>query len=378
MSLPSFGELCAACALLGCAYLLLTIGVTLFWRRRQRLPAPRAEAVTVLRPLHGSEPRLADCVSSFLIQSYEGPIQLVMGIQDPCDAALPVAQAIEARFPAASVIAIENAEHGTNAKISNLINMERAAAHEILIAADSDILARPDHIGQTVALLQKPGVGAVSVLYHGEAAAGFWSSLSAASINTHFLPNVLVALALHLAKPCFGSTIALRRTTLGAIGGFQAFANQLADDYAIGEAVRAAGFTVEIGLFSAAHICSEESARDLLSHQLRWARTIRSIDPAGHVGSFIANPFAVACVGIAAGNGSCFGIAAIALGLRLALCQAIERRFKLGAQDFWFLPLTDCLAFAVYLSSFFGTAVTWKRSEYSILSNGTLARNRRG
>ena len=116
------------------------------------------------------------------------------------------------------------------------------AKHDILIAVDSDILAPPDYLEQVAALLQKPGAGGVSVLYYGELAGPVWSRFAALCINTHFLPNVMVGTALGLAKPCFGSTIAVKREVLERIGGFEAFADQLADDYAIGAAVRKAGF----------------------------------------------------------------------------------------------------------------------------------------
>lgn len=375
--MPSPGEICAACAALGCLYLVLAIGVTVFMKPWGE--ASRPEAVTLLKPLHGSEPGLAECLGSFCRQTYVAPIQFIFGVKDADDAALAAVNEIMAKFPALDAnIVIGARAHGANAKISNLINMQPAAAHEILIASDSDIRVGPDYVERIAGLLQKSGVGAVSVLYHGEPASGLWSRLSANSINTHFLPNVLVGLALKLAKPCFGSTIALRKETLEAVGGFRAFVNQLADDYAIGEAVRATGQSVEIGLFSVAHMCGEQSARELFEHQLRWARTIRNIDLPGYLGSFIAHPFAIASLGIVAGDGSCIGIAAVALCLRLALCKAVERTFQAGAQDYWLVPITDWLAFTVYIWSFFGSGVTWKHSEYSVLRDGTLVRNRRG
>ena len=102
------------------------------------------------------------------------------------------------------------------------------------------------------------------------------------AINSHFLPNVLVGLKLGLAEPCFGSTIALRRETLARIGGFEAFADQLADDYAIGMAVRRLGLRVVIPPISSSATSATTGAfADLVRHELRAARTIRSIDPVG-------------------------------------------------------------------------------------------------
>jgi ceramide glucosyltransferase len=370
------GEICAAVACLGCLYLGAAILFVLFRPRAGNAPAA-PEPVTILKPLYGEEPRLAECLASFCVQDYSAPVQIVAGLHDGADGALPVASRVKARFPDIDIaVAVDGAAHGTNAKISNLINMQGAASHDILIAADSDILAPPDYLRNVVGLLQKPGAGAVTVLYTGEAAGPVWSKFASLGVNTHFLPNVLVGLALGLAKPCFGSTIALRRKTLEAIGGFEAFANQLADDYAMGAAVRKLGLTVEIGPSSVAHICHEESFLDLLRHQLRWARTVRSIDLPGYLGSFVAHPFALAALGAAAGNGACIALAALAIALRIGLCKAVERSFKLGRQDYWLLPVADLLAFAVFAWSLCGTSISWKRATYDVLADGTLIDSR--
>jgi hopanoid biosynthesis associated glycosyl transferase protein HpnI len=174
--------------------------------------------------------------------------------------------------------------HGANRKVSNLINMTPPIRHDIVILADSDIRVAPDYLARVIAALQQPGVGAVTCLYHGVAVSGPWSRLGALFINAHFLPSVVLGLASGLAQPCFGSTIALKRSTLDAIGGFAAFADRLDDDYAIGAAVRERGNVVAIPPFTVAHLCNEASLTELWRHELRWARTIRNIAPLGHAG----------------------------------------------------------------------------------------------
>ncbi len=376
----SLAAVCCAAAALGCVYLAVAIVAVHFLRtssRRQATAVP--EPVTILKPLHGAEPRLTECLRSFCRQVYGAPVQIVFGLRDASDPALAIAKGIKADLPSLdAAIKIDPAQHGTNAKISNLINMYEAARHDILVIADSDILVSEDHITNTVALLQKPGTGAVSVLYYGVPAHGGWAELSAQYINTHFLPNVIAGLALGLAHPCFGSTIALRRETLQRIGGFEAFANLLADDYAMGAAVRKAGLSVKIGAFAAAHICHEESAQSFFRHQLRWARTIRSADPIGYAGSVIGHPFAIACLGVLLGDGTCLGIGAAALLLRGLLAKTVERKFKTGPARLWLLPITDLICFGVYAVSFAGNAVSWKKARYDVLRDGTLSESRRG
>ncbi len=163
----------------------------------------------------------------------------------------------------------------------------------MIVLADSDMLVGRDYLDRVVAALERPGVGAVTCLYRGIAVPGIWSRLATQWIDFHFLPSVVVGMALGLAKPCFGSTIALRRDTLERIGGFMAFKDRLADDYAIGEAVRGLGLSVAVPRdLVLGHTCTAASFGALLRQELRWSRTIRSLDPAGFVGSAVTHPIA--------------------------------------------------------------------------------------
>ena len=120
------------------------------------------------------------------------------------------------------------------------------ASHDLIVMSDSDIRVAASYLENVISALEEPGVGMVSCLYCGVPAAGFWSRLAAEGINSHFLPNALVGLRLGFAKPCFGATIALQRELWPEIGGFEAFADQLADDYGMGMAVRRLGLGVVI------------------------------------------------------------------------------------------------------------------------------------
>src|SRR5690242_20397056 len=127
--------------------------------------------------------------------------------------------------------------------------------------------------------------------------------MAALSANVHFLPNVIAGVALGLARPCFGATIAMTRDTLWRIGGFAAFADQLWDDYAIGDAVRAAGYTVAVAPFAVGHVHTDATARQLAESQVRQVCTIKSIDPIGHAGSIVTHPFPLALIAVALGGG---------------------------------------------------------------------------
>ena len=370
---------CYLAALVGSAYALLAIWAA---RRFVRAPRPARPAtyppVTILKPLHGAEPDLYANLVSFCRQQYPAPVQVVFGVSDASDPAVAVVRKLIADFPERELELVVNARrHGTNAKVSNLINMQAAARHEIIAIVDSDIAVSPDYLETVTAHLSQPGVGVVTCLYRGAAAGQIWSRLAAAGIDYQFLPNVLVGLKLGLATPCFGSTIALTKATLAKLGGLQAVADQLADDYQLGMAARRAGLRVAIPPFIVTHVCAERSLRELLLHEIRWARTIRAVDPLGFAGLGIIYAVPLALIGFALGGlAPAALIVALALACRFALQAELHRLFELGPlwNIFWIGPVRDVLSFVVFVASFFGRSVEWRGHRYGVRANSTLAR----
>ena len=371
------GNLCVAAATIGCVYALVAGVLALRFVHRPRhsaeLPQP---SVTILKPLCGQEPDLLARLLGFAHQSYAGATQIVFGSQHRTDPALDAVKRLQALRPdVAADVATEPRGFGSNRKVSNLINMMPLVRNDVIVLSDSDIEVGPTYLSDVVAELQKPGVGAVTCLYHGIAGEGLWSRLSAMSINTYFLSNVVVARSMGLAQPCFGATIAMRRETLDEIGGFEAFADDLADDYEIGVAVRRAGYEVVIPPFSVGHVCFERTAPELVRHQMRQSRTIRTIDPVGYAGATISHPFALALIGAALGSPLGLLIAALAVVCRTLQSIAVERAFALERQPYWLIPFRDLIAFTTFVSGFFGTTVSWRGSRYRVLSDGSVVQS---
>src|SRR5262245_38704704 len=209
----------------GCAYLLAaTVLVNRSVRKPFQSPAKVAEGVTILKPLYGNEQGLFENLSSFWKQDYPGHVQILFAVQDPGDPAIPVVRRLQNAQEGRDLeLVVEATAHGSNRKVSSLVNMQSRIQEDIVVIADSDIRVNPGYLGEIVAALSQPGVNAVTCLYHGVPLAGIWSNLSALAINAHFLPNVVFGMALGLARPCFGSTLALRHQTLAEIGGFMPF-----------------------------------------------------------------------------------------------------------------------------------------------------------
>jgi ceramide glucosyltransferase len=370
------GNLCVAAATIGCVYAVIASVLALrFGRAPEGAGEPAADqpSVTVLKPLCGQEPDLLGRLLGFAHQCYTGRVQIVLGSQHRTDPAMDAVKRLQELRPDIAIeAAVEPRAFGTNRKVTNLVNMAPLAANDVVVLSDSDIEVGPTYLADVVAELQKPGVGAVTCLYHGIAGEGLWSRLSAMSINTYFLSNVVVARSLGLAQPCFGATIALRRETLEEIGGFEAFADCLADDYEIGIAVRKAGYEVAIPPFSVGHVCFERTAGELLRHQMRQSRTIRTIDPVGYAGAIISHPFALSLIGAVLGSPFGLLVAALAVVGRTIQTIAVERAFGLERQPYWLIPFRDLIAFTTFVSGFFGTTVSWRGSRYRVLSDGSV------
>src|SRR6478752_3339110 len=269
-------------------------GAALLRQFAQNMPvevSPRPN-LTLLKPLCGAEPELKANLISFCNQDYPGSLQLVLGVQDPADPARAVANRLKELFPDRDIELVIDAErHGANRKISNLIHMMARARHEIVVLSDSDIRVEPQYLQSVISTLLARNVGVVTCLYCGFSLGGLWARLSAAGINEHFLPGALVGLKLGLAQPCTGATIAIRAETLRRIGGFEVFADQLADDYAIGEAVRALGLKVALALACRLSIPIQLRTLPFGGGASPWLSPIRDLMSfAVFLASFVAGP----------------------------------------------------------------------------------------
>jgi len=372
-TLNFLAEASTAAALVGCACTLFLSVVVLRLPPVCRTDPSSYPPVTILKPLDGAEPDLFKRLASFCTQDYLERIEIICGVQASSDPAIEVVRRLQAHFPDVPItLHIDGREHGYNRKVSNLINMLPLARFETLVMCDSDVEVGPDYLAKVVATLEQPNVGAATFLYHGIAAESVASRLAALAINTHFLPQVVAAVSFRLAQPCLGPTIAIRRQTLNEIGGLRAFTDVLAEDYAIGEAVRKAGLEIAFASGSIGHACFTNGIWAMLARELRIARTSKLIDPTGYTGTAILHPFALALVGTLLGASGAGAIMAGALACRLVLCVAVQRAFRLRPQPYWLIPLYDLAAFAIYLVSLVGSRVTWRRYKYRVASDGTL------
>lgn len=346
------------------------------WCRRQRPRTTATPAVTILKPLHGLEPELYENLRGFCVQDYPA-FQIVFGVQEAGDPAIAVVRRLQAEFPERDLRLMINARCiGLNRKVSNLHNMLAEARHEMLVISDADVRVGPDYLRAVVGPLTDPAVGVVTCLYRGVPLQSFGSYLLAQHVNEGFLPSVLVAQWLGPGVFCGGATLALRRETLDAIGGFPALADHLADDYRLAALVRARGLRTVLSPYLVDTVVQEESLASFYRHALRWSRTIRSVQPVGHAFSFLTYPLPLALLGTLIGGGAGLMILSLALALRLVLHYVAKLTLGSTMQkgEYAFLG-SDLFGFLIWLHALFGRRIRWRQERFSVRPDGRMEKN---
>ncbi len=322
-----------------------------------------AAPVTVLKPLCGIEPLTELALESFFLLDY--PVhQLVFGVHDAADPALAIVELLRARYPAHDVaVVVSPALHGSNRKISNLINMLPAAKHDTLVMSDADIHVPPYFLHRVVAALHAGNVGLVTTLYTGLAGTPHLATtMGANQINYNFLPGALVARALG-RQDCLGVTMGMTRQTLAAVGGLQAVANHLADDQVLGRLVRGKGLGLTLARVIPATTVPEADFRSLFRHELRWARTIRALVPLPYAASALqfSLVWAALCFGLTGGARIAVLLFLTVLYVRYLLARRIDTVLGLAkAGKAWLFVVRDVVSAAVFIASYFGDQVDWR------------------
>src|SRR5262249_27959324 len=145
------GMLLAALAVAGCLYEVVAIALLLRFFGREPAPSAGAVGATLLKPLHGIEPRLQQNLASFLDQDYAGAVQMVCGVGDRSDAATAVAERLQRDHPDSDIVLVANSNRGyANGKIANLANMMTVARYDVLLLSDSDMAVSPDYLSTIV------------------------------------------------------------------------------------------------------------------------------------------------------------------------------------------------------------------------------------
>jgi len=355
--------LAAICAVIGVAQQFVgTILVSRFAAQPQLVPSV-APPVSILKPLCGIDPLTELALESFFLIEY--PVfQLVFGVQSPTDPVLEILERLRDRYPLHDVaLVIDSTLHGSNRKVSNLINMLTFAKYDTLVMSDADIHVPPYFLGTVVAALEEPNVGLVTTLYTALPGMPHLATLLGANqINYNFLPGALLARKLG-RRDALGVTMALTRHTLEQAGGLQAVANHLGDDQVMGRLVRAKGYALTLANVIPATTVPEANFKELFSHELRWARTIRAMVPFAYATLILQMSlfWAIICVATSGGYWAAWILFFSTLLIRHLLARRIDAALRLSkAGDAWLFVVRDVFSAIIYIASFLGNNVNWR------------------
>jgi ceramide glucosyltransferase len=379
LTLVGISYLAEAMAFLGCVQAVAgVLGLVRFRRRALRSSrvetdrTAKAPGVTVMKPLHGDEPLPEEALASFCKQDYP-EYEIVFGVQSAADPAVAVVRQLQARFPYVDIgLVINGRHHGVNRKIGNLINMLPKARYDLLVLSDSDIHVRPNYLREVVRAFDEPGAGLVTALYYGRPANNALACRFASEqINHIFAPGVLLSRWLG-RQDRLGATMALTRSTLTCIGGFRALSDHVADDAMLGRLVREAGLSVVLAGSIATTTVGERTVREVFAHELRWGRTVRSVESVGYAASSLQLSLFWALVGVACAPCDSFGWWSL-MGtwlVRMLAGRAIDDQLGIGPSfPALLLPLRDCLSATVMVASFAGRRVTWRGRTLHVTSH---------
>ncbi len=369
----------------GSLYACLSVFVVLRFRSRpggetELLPAfPEWPAVTVLKPVCGLEKNQERNLRSACLQDYP-EFQIVFSVQESYDPVIPLLKEIEKEFgPEKVSIAIQDRRAGPNGKVNNLLGGLACARHDLLVISDSDAHLEPDYLKRIVAPLADPHVGCVCTLYKATSADRWFEKMELLTFNADFIPSVIFAHVTGSAKFCLGSSMALRLSSLGEVGGLETFSHYLVEDYEMGRRLRTSGKKIAIVRYFIDIVVDLQSSFHWWSHQIYWDQKTRAANPLGFFATILIRSipfaffFAISRLGDAVG----LTVLGAAIGLRLATAAVILRwglGDREGLKSLPLLPLRDLTSIASWLLAFTKRTVIWRGSKFILTQGGRLIR----
>ena len=363
--------LIVAMAPLGYYVVAILAALRFFHKERKKTVGDFRPPVSVLKPVRGVDFASFENFSSFCRQNY-GEYEILFCVNEMTDAAVPVIERVKAAHPERQIRILTGAtQYGTNRKVNNLALLAREAQHEFVVQSDGDVRVGPEYLREVVAPFVDPAVGLVSCFYRGVAQENLGAELEAIGAATDFVAGALVADWMEGVTFALGASVATKKTWLEKIGGYEAIAEYLADDYEIGNRVHKAGGKVLLSREAVWTMYPAVTARQFWEHQVRWARTVRIVRPGSFFGLIVTHglPWAV----LAALVAPAWWIAGCYLGayvvLRLAVAWVVGVwgiRDEVVRKKWWLVPLRDAVHFVVWLAGFGSNRVRWGETEWEI------------
>ena len=289
---------------------------------------------------------------------------------------------------------------GANSKVSTLIQLHRQSPQPVVVVSDADVCVPPDFLLNFVGPLREPSVGLVTCFYRLANPSTLAMQWEAIAVNADFWSQVLQSESLKPLDFALGAVMATTREQLDAIGGFEALADYLADDYQIGHRIALAGGRIILSPVVVECWEPPKNWRDIWRHQLRWARTIRVCQPLPYFFSILSNAtlwpllsFGPAIkwgrqlarswkigsltidLGFEAAISWTFLLLLVCLAARIVSAVHLQCRLNRSVGHwlfFWLVPVKDLLNVALWALAFLGNTVEWRGQRHRVRKGGKL------
>ena len=353
-------------------------------RREQSAVADFLPGVSMLKPLHGTEPGMERNIESFFQQEYPGEWELLFCARLDTDEGLRLARAVGQRYPqvaAKYVTCGEPTPKFHNAKVYSLAKMDSVAKNDLYVTSDADVRVEKDYLLRMVQTLKDPHVGLASCIYLGTAheGAALASQLDAVGKSVEMSSGVLVADMLEGTKFALGATMAVRKKSFQEVGGFEELGQFYADDFVIGSRLAAQGTGVRMATYIIRLMVQDSPFWLSFRNQLRWMQSTRRSRPWGHLGSGLTFAMPFGLLGLVWGLLSGHAV----LGLVWLGAMVVNRWLQAGAilgalgdPDIFYnamiYPLRDLLGFGLWLGSYGGENFYYRGKIYKLKDGGRV------
>jgi ceramide glucosyltransferase len=333
------------------------------------------EPITFFRPLKSGVPRLREKLEMLFAASFAGD-QILLGV-DAGSEEESICEGICHAFPERDVTVVRCAPgQAVNPKISKLVQMAPLARHRSWLLSDSEAIFSPPFLAALRGEWQAEEVAALTTAYRFVNPISWPQRCDVLGVLLGLWPGISLVRRYGRVNFTLGACTLFRRDAIMAIGGWEAFGQDLAEDQRMGEALVKGGQQIRLSRHVTTLDCDAMSWRGYWRHQRRVAVTYRVSNPAGFAGVLLTfGPvWSVLCL-LVLDSGLRFALAAlVAITFRSWRVWRAARLLDFVVPG---MPVAVCTASIVealcWMLSWFSGRVWWSGRWWRVGFRGELA-----
>lgn len=353
------------------------LSIVIAGRRLSRQDTPNSFShkkppVSLVIPLRGIEAFTSLTLArAFQIQwpTYE----ILFCVADSNDPVVPFAKEFIQRNPHVSAVLLVGDDNlSPNPKLNNCVKGWRAAQHDWVVIADSNVLMRSSYITKMMAAW-RDDTGLVCSPPLGSNPVGFWAEVECAFLNTFQARYQYAAEAIGNGF-AQGKSMLWHKPFLDSIGGIASLGAEIAEDAAATKLVRAAGRSVHLVSGPFEQPLGRRTMMEVCSRQARWACLRRATFPAFFAPEILAGAFPPVCFAVAflgLGDLGFTGSAVVILVIGVAMyvpemVLALRKGWHVSVYTLPALFVRDLLLPAIWFRGWVGHSVSWRGNVLAI------------